>query len=152
MPKSSQNSSATSQDEKDLLKMVNSGSSDNGENDIAPSKEGSDDALGALRKAYNNYYNKKNATNISWRKRYFNCSFALLFILVFGFIGTTIMVCLCVQDNLAVIVSLVSSIGGLVPSVLILPKTIGDYIFNKNEYDGAKDAIESAKKIDINKK
>lgn len=141
-------------DEEDLEKLVSAETSDGSHisEDMAPSKEGDGTALEKLRSLYNQYYNQKNKTNISLRKKYFNCSFALLFILVFGFIGITIMVCLCVDDNLSIIVSLVSSIGGLVPSVLVLPKTIGDYIFNTNEYDGAKDAIESAKKSDKNKK
>lgn len=118
---------------------------------MKPPKEGNYDALADIKTLYKDYYKAKNTTNISLRKKYFNCSFALIFILVFGFIGTTIMVCLCVKNELATVVSLVSSIGGLVPSVLILPRIIGKYIFPENEYDPGKDVVESSKKANKNK-
>ena len=147
MPNNEDNQSVESQDEKDLERWASSSVSESShiQNDLKPSKEGEYDALAKLRNLVSDYYKTKNATNISLRKKYFNCSFALIFILVFGFIGTTIMVCLCVEDNLAIIISLVSSIGGLVPSVLILPRIIGRYIFPNDEYDPAKDAVESVK-------
>ena len=149
MPNDEENESAVSKDEEDLLKIVNSSGSgsSNIKKDMEPSREGYYDALADLRNLVNNYYKVKNATNIALRKKYFNCSFALIFILVFSFIGTTIMVCLFIKDSLATIISLVGSIGGLVPSVLILPRIIGEYLFPHNEYDPARDAIESGKNI-----
>lgn len=135
-------------DEDDLAQKANSANTPIN-NDIEPNDKVD---IFALVGAYKKYYEDKNDTNISLRKKYFNCSFALIFILVFGFIGTTILVCLFVKDNLTIIISLVSSIGGLVPSVLVLPRIIGKYIFPENEYDGTKDAIDVMKNSDKPKK
>lgn len=49
------------------------------------------------------------------------------------------MVCLYVKDNIATIVTLVSTIAGVVGSVLALPKIIGGYLFPQDEDDNIKD-------------
>ncbi len=86
-----------------------------------------------LIEAYKDFYEEKSKANIELRKRFFDCSFALLFILVIGMIAVSVVLCIMVENVIAVGAGIVASISASVTSMLLLPRIIGDYLFPKNE-------------------
>lgn len=105
--------------------------------------------------AYCEYYSLKSNTNIGLRKKYFWFSFWLLTVLIAGCIGISVIICIFVKDMIAILASILAAIAGIVSSILVLPRIIGEYLFPHNEDDAIKELIFHFKKSDderLNKK
>lgn len=92
-------------------------------------------------KDHKQYYEDKSELNLKLRKRFFDCSFALLFMLLICLIGSLVLVCVLVKEPATIIVGLITAIGGVVSSVLVLPKIIGKYLFPTDEDKGIRDLV-----------
>ncbi|MCH5158649.1 MAG: hypothetical protein J1F33_05580 [Clostridiales bacterium] len=90
---------------------------------------------------YNQYYIEKSKSNIGLRKCFFWFSFGLLSVMILGMIATAILLCVFVQNYIAVGVGIVSSLGASVTSILILPRIIGNYLFPSDEDKHIRDVI-----------
>ena len=94
-----------------------------------------------LVQSYGEYYSKKNKINIILRILYFSFSFGLLFLIICGMIAVSVLICIFVKNNIAIGAGIVTSIGGAVTAILVLPKIIGRYLFPLDEDKYIRDMI-----------
>lgn len=107
-----------------------------------------DKAYTKLVEAYQKYYTKKSEANLGLRPLFMKLSFILLFVLVGACISVGVVGFFILDDALAVLVSIVSSIASITTSVLVLPKIIAEYLFPKNEDKYLKEIIKIFKDSD----
>lgn len=98
--------------------------------------------------AYTEHYSKKSETNRLLKVIFFGFTLLLLGLLVLGCVAVAIVVCIFVNDQVAVLTTLVSSILGAVSSILILPTIICNYLFPKDEDKYIRDLIKHFKDTD----
>lgn len=91
--------------------------------------------------AYVKHYITKSKSNQTMKKWFFALVFFMLFALIAGVCVCMIFLFSCTEDSTTKLAGIISSVVGIVSSIVVLPTIMATYLFPKNEDEYIRDMI-----------